>query len=408
MFHSKQFQSSAALFIAFGLTSISIAPIVAPAPASAQAAFYDVPGNYWAQGFIQELAARNVIKGFPDGSFRPNEPVTRAQFAAMVSNAFNQAQKRPAVNFADVSSNYWGATAIQEAYTSGFMAGYPGLRFNPDQNIPRVQVLVSLANGLNYTTSNEAILQQSYQDAYSIPDYARPSVAAATQNQLVVNYPNVNYLNPNETATRADVAAFIYQALNRSGQVGTISSPYIVGQTTTQPPQQTQARIPAGTTIPVSYEKDKILVTPQETVPVTLTVAQNITTTQGRIAIPTGSQIVGEIRPDQGGARFVAREVILPNNQKLSINASSQVVTRTEQITKGINPGTVFRDAAIGAAAAAGISAITGDRAIATEEVLGGVGAGSLVGIFLDRERVNLISINPNSDLTLTLNSDLY
>ncbi|PSB06065.1 S-layer protein, partial [filamentous cyanobacterium CCP2] len=58
-----------------------------------------------------------------------------------------------------------------------------------------------------------------------------------------------------------------------------------------------------------------------------------------------------------------------------------------------------------GAGAAAGVSAVTGDRAIATEEVLGGAGLGALAGLFLGRNRVTLIAIDPEADLELTLNS---
>ncbi|MDX2099297.1 MAG: S-layer homology domain-containing protein [Leptolyngbyaceae cyanobacterium bins.59] len=401
-------QSGTALMLALGLATGVVAPIVQPAPASAQTTFYDVPSNYWAQGFIQELASRDVIKGFPDGSFRPNEPVTRAQFASMVRNAFNRAQIRGNVSFVDVPSNYWAASAIQSAYTTGFMAGYPGNVFNPSQNIPRVQVLVSLANGLSYSNSAsaETVLQQYYSDAGQVPGYAVPSVAAATQNQVVVNYPDVRFLNPNQTATRADVAAFIYQALNRAGQVGTINSPYIVGQTApTQP--TAQLRIPAGTVLPVRYEKEKILLAPNETVPVTLTVSQNIVTSQGTVLIPAGSQVVGALQPAQGGSQFVAQELVLTNGQRLAIDARSEVVTKTEQIQKGVNAGSILQGAALGAAAATGISAVTGDRAIATEEVLGGAGAGALLGVFLGRDRVTLVSIDPDADLSLTLGSDL-
>ncbi len=63
--------------------------------------------------------------------------------------------------------------------------------------------------------------------------------------------------------------------------------------------------------------------------------------------------------------------------------------------------------AALGAGAAAGVAAVTGDRAIATEEVLGGTALGALAGLFLGRSRVTLIAIDPAADLDLTLNSPL-
>jgi parallel beta-helix repeat protein len=202
-----------------------------PTTPTAQVAFKDVPNNYWAQTFIQELASRNIIKGFPDGNFRPNDPVTRAQFAALLSQAMNRPTKRSNVTFADVASNFWAATAIQKAYTTGFMSGYSATTFRPNENISRVQILVSLANGSGYAPTKPAnTTLQLYSDATTIPAYARNSVAAATENRMVVNYPNLKLLNPNQPATRAEVAAFIYQALVRSGQIQAIPSPYIVSQ----------------------------------------------------------------------------------------------------------------------------------------------------------------------------------
>lgn len=188
--------------------------------------FVDVAGS-WAEPYINALAAKNVISGFPDGTFRPSEPVTRAQFAAIVNKAFNPAPQRGGFNFSDVSSNFWGYNAIQTAYRGGFLSGYPNGQFRPDLQIPRVQVLVSLASGLGLTSADNAVLSV-YQDQGQIPSYALDKVAAATRRGVVVNYPTVAQLNPNQTATRADVAAFVYQALVQAGQAEAIPSPYVV------------------------------------------------------------------------------------------------------------------------------------------------------------------------------------
>jgi parallel beta-helix repeat protein len=206
-----------------------------------QFAFADVQG-YWAQTYIQALAAKNIIAGFPDGTFKPNESVTRAQFAAIVSKAFSPTPQRPPVEFSDVSRNFWAYQAIQTASRGGFVAGYPGGVFQPQQQIPRVQVLVSLANGLKLSSDNPSALSV-YTDASQIPSYATGPVAAATQRQLVVNYPTPNQLNPNRPATRAEVAAFVYQALVNARRAEAIPSPYLVsipnsnrvGQDTQQP-----------------------------------------------------------------------------------------------------------------------------------------------------------------------------
>ncbi|QDL07405.1 hypothetical protein DP113_05330 [Brasilonema octagenarum UFV-E1] len=190
-------------------------------------AFKDLPANYWAKSYIEALASKNIIAGFPDGTFKPDEPVTRAQFAAIVTKAFAPTAKRQVTNFSDVASNFWGFQVIQSAYQGGFVSGYPDRTFKPQQQIPRVQVLVSLASGMNLSVNNQNVLS-IYNDASQIPNYATNSVAAATAQQLVINYPTVKELNPNRQATRAEVAAFVYQALVNKGSAKAIPSPYLV------------------------------------------------------------------------------------------------------------------------------------------------------------------------------------
>ncbi|HEY9671965.1 MAG TPA: S-layer homology domain-containing protein [Waterburya sp.] len=407
-----RWQSGTAALLAFGIAAGAVAPLVVAAPSFAQSTtFSDVSSNYWARDFIAALAQRDIIAGFPDGTFRPDAPVTRAQFAAMLRKAnqeFKKGTLRNSTSFVDVPSTYWASSAIDDAYTTGFLAGYPGNIFRPEQNIPREQVLVSLANGLNYSaTQSTSTLLSYYNDASNISNYARDPIAAATEKRMVVNYPNVRTLNPVRNATRAEVAAFIYQALVNEGDAQAISSDFIVNPT----PVATNVTIPAGTTIPVKYEKDKILVTKDETVPLTVAVDRNITTSDGRTIIPAGSQVVGELRPvkDQGGSQFVAQKLVI-NGQETPINASSDVITTTETVRKGVNVGGLVKNAALGTAAAAAISAVTGDRAIATEELLIGGGAGvvlSLIQNFLGRNSVDLIAIQPNTDLNLKLLSPL-
>ncbi|WP_009633202.1 S-layer homology domain-containing protein [Synechocystis sp. PCC 7509] len=411
----NRLQAGTAGLMAIALSAGSVAPLFISAPVFAQnTSFNDVSSNYWASPFIAELARRDIIAGFPDNTFRPDQPVTRAQFAAIVRKAFAKSPERNAINFTDVSANYWASSAIQEAYRTGFLSGYPGNRFQPEQNIPREQVLVSLSSGLDYNSNNSTVLSQYYSDDNSITSYARNPIAAATEKGIVVNYPNVRFLNPTRTATRADVSAFIYQALVDAGQVSAINSAYVVGQqpqpTTPTTPQA--ITIPSGTTIPVKYDQaERILVTREETAPLTLTVAQNVVTSNGTVLIPARSKVVGELRPanngSQFGSQFYAQELVFPDGQKYNISATSNVITKTERIRKGINVGNVVKNAALGAAAAAAISAVTGDRALATEEILGGAGIGTLVGLFLGRKVVDLIAIDPDTDLQLTLTSNL-
>ncbi len=199
-----------------------------------QTKFTDVSVNHWAKDFIAELAALQILQGFPDGNFRPDEQVTRAQFAAMISQAFAKVKVRNAISFKDVSTRYWAYNAIREAYSTGFL-GNVGNQFNPTQSLSRLEVLIALARGLNYTFSGstESILA-AYTDAAAIRSDVRSAIAALTERGIVVNYPDIQSLNADKVATRAEVSALIYRALVSTGEAADISSQYAVEQTQQQ------------------------------------------------------------------------------------------------------------------------------------------------------------------------------
>jgi len=180
------------------------------------------------------------------------------------------------------------------------------------------------------------------------------------------------------------------------------SPPYVVGQFS----QSSRVLLPAGSRIPVRYdEAERIIVTPRETASVTLTVAENIRY-RGTTVIPAGSRIEGELRPASGGTQFFAKELIYRNGRRLPINARSQVITDTERITKGSDRN-ILRGAAIGAAAAAVLSEIFGSINLGT--VLTGAGVGVLGELLLNRGRreVEVVVVDADTDLNLTLQKDL-
>jgi hypothetical protein len=397
-------KSSTALFLALGLTTGAVAPLMTAAPAQAQINFTDVSSDNWASPFIQELSTRGIIKGFRDGSFRPNEQVSRAQYASMLTAAFSVSNTRDRVSFRDVPTSFWAYSAIQSAYTKGFMSGYNSGDFRPNESIPRAQALISLSNGLRLAApaSTDSALS-IFNDADSIPSYARNGIAAAVNQQIVVNYPNVAQLEPNRTMTRAEAAAFIYQALNNQGQVAAVTSPYIVSL-------KRDITIPNGAVLPVRYDKAaKILLGKNEPspTPIALSISQNVVDNKGKVLIPAGSQVEGNLKVDQGAAQFFASTLVLNNGQRLSLDALSEKITTTETVKKGANTGNILKNTALGAAAAAGIARVTGDRNIKAWEVLTGAGAGAVAGLVFGKEKVELIAINPNTDLAIQLNSAL-
>ena len=186
----------------------------------------DIKGH-WAEPFIQPLFDKGIISGFSDGTFKPDTKMTRAQYAALLVKAFKPSPKRDAPKFTDVPANFWAKDVIQQAYRSQFLSGYPDNTFRPNENVQRVQVIVSLVNGLGLSAVDMTALN-TYNDRNTIPEYAKDEVATATKKRIVVNHPQLKQLNPTRDATRAEVAALVYQTLVDAKQISAINSPYIV------------------------------------------------------------------------------------------------------------------------------------------------------------------------------------
>lgn len=173
------------------------------------------------------------------------------------------------------------------------------------------------------------------------------------------------------------------------------------------PGRLNQTTIRAGASIPVRYEKaKKIVVSPDETMPLTLKVAADVTNRSGDILIPAGSLIEGELQPSEGGSQFVARELVTYQGRRQPIDATSDVIKITK-INKGVSTSSILKGAVVGAAAGAALGGLTGNRRISTGEVLIGTGVGAAGGAVLGRKKAEVVVIEPDKDLDLTLRSSL-
>lgn len=190
----------------------------------------DVPTTHWAYPFIKPMFDGGYLPDFPESGFQPDQTLTRAELAALLSQAFGDAPREGSVRtFSDVPSTYWASPAIDNAVSQGFMNGYPEGDFRPDQAVPRYEVLVSLAAGLGLadpTAPDQAL--QAFVDLSPLPAWARAKVAAAAENGLVVNYPSRDQLQPAQAATRAEIVAMIHQALVSRGELPAVESEYAV------------------------------------------------------------------------------------------------------------------------------------------------------------------------------------
>ena len=179
--------------------------------------------------------------------------------------------------------------------------------------------------------------------------------------------------------------------------------------------------IPYNVTLPVTYEKEKVIVNPGETMPLTLKIESDIIDRNRNVLIPQGTDVVGRLEPvnlngsystdrndnKNKGVKFVAQELVFASGKRQTINASSRTYTQTERISQGTDTGSILTDAAIGAGAATVISLITGNRKIEVLEPIIGAAAGAGASILLRKKQADVFVLRPQQDLDITLNSSL-
>ena len=169
-----------------GSNSINVPPPVIPqiSPPETQATtalanrpqaspFRDLDASHWAYPMVTELLSRDLVSGFPDGSFQPDRPMSRSGFASQHARSFDLSLVREAKPFTDVKPGNWALQDIQKALQMGFLTGYPDSQFYPDETIDRIQVLTALAQGLNLkSSSGTRALLRYYNDYDKVPEWA--------------------------------------------------------------------------------------------------------------------------------------------------------------------------------------------------------------------------------------------
>jgi hypothetical protein len=167
-------------------------------------------------------------------------------------------------------------------------------------------------------------------------------------------------------------------------------------------------RVEAGTSVMVMEpNRKKIVLTPDETVDVTLVTREPMRAASGTVLIPRGTKVEGEFRPAQDGTQFVARRVLLENGSTLRLDATSNVVDNRQTVAKGNNTDPIWQGALVGGAASAIISSVVTKPGVF--KTLAGAGAGALAGWLIGgrSKKSEVIVVRPRDTLTLTLNSDL-
>lgn len=207
--------------VATTIPAIVPVPLTPTTPVATAPTFTDIPNQFWGETAIAELQKRGILDDFGTGKFDPSKEITRGEYAKMLDRAFaDRPVSTAAAKFQDIPTNYLRKEAIDKSVQRGFMTGYSPTKFSPNQSIPRYQLQISLAKGLQLppSTSSEQVLSK-FSDAKDMPNYAREKMASVVDAGLTIGDKTPTLLKPTQNATRADAAALIYQALVKERKI---------------------------------------------------------------------------------------------------------------------------------------------------------------------------------------------
>ncbi|WP_405108626.1 S-layer homology domain-containing protein [Paenibacillus sp. FSL K6-1217] len=174
--------------------------------------FKDI-ANHWAKEGIERAASMGFVNGFGDGTFRPDVRITRAEFVVMTARAFDfEAKGAMPLNFRDVDTiPVWARDYIAEAEQTGLIKGYADGSFRPNQWISRSEMAVLIMRLYDGELhSNEPV---SFADKQHIKPWALPSVASAVDLGIIKGK-NGNRFAPNDPATRAEALIMLLRLMD--------------------------------------------------------------------------------------------------------------------------------------------------------------------------------------------------
>jgi len=166
--------------------------------------------GHWAEKQINGWIDKGFARGYPDGSFKPDYSITRAEFITLVNKSFGLTGNAPA-HFTDASSTDWFFKDVCSAMAAGYISGYEDGTLRPDNEISRQEVAVILSRLLKLKIPENANAVSRLKDLASIPQWSRGPVNAVVANGYMAGYPDQTY-QPEKFITRAEAIVTLERA----------------------------------------------------------------------------------------------------------------------------------------------------------------------------------------------------
>lgn len=178
--------------------------------ASAATSSADIRGT-WSERVLLEWMAKDWLTGYPDGTVRPKNEVTRAEFFSLANKSLGYVDEAT-ISFSDVKPGTWAAKQIAIAVNAGYVDGYPDGTMQPDRKVTREEVSVMVAKAFGLQLNSEAT--SVFTDVVSISNAGKGAVGALVAAGVLKGYPDGSF-RPNKVITREEAVVILDGALKQ-------------------------------------------------------------------------------------------------------------------------------------------------------------------------------------------------
>lgn len=178
---------------------LAVAFVMTATSGAYAAGFKDVKDSNWASESINRMSEKGYTGGFPDGTFRPGANISRAEFAAIINkiNGFTEQEK---TEFRDLSSSHWAYAEIRSAVKAGYAGGFPDGTFKPNLPVTREQAAAILNNIYKFENSAQSV---TIKDLSKVSPWAADSVLRVVASGAMGGYEDGTF-SPKKPVTRAE------------------------------------------------------------------------------------------------------------------------------------------------------------------------------------------------------------
>lgn len=177
----------------------------------------DVKGH-WAEAIFNAFVQLGVVDGYADGMVKPNEAISRAEFAVILKRVFDLKAGLKPVQFADVKDTHWAADAIESLASLSVLQGYEDGSFRPKQGITREEMVVIISRIINLHAEKQDVQAVSFKDLANAGSFAIQAIQAAAEVGIIKGSANGEF-KPKSALTRAEALQFVWNVLELDPQI---------------------------------------------------------------------------------------------------------------------------------------------------------------------------------------------